>query len=93
MAATGDGPLGDLGKVLARQGFPLFTLLLLRSGSMICGTAASRCFSRSAFRLVRSWRSPGHSTLDMTMTVYGHVSLSDKRSALDQLGELFGEGS
>jgi integrase len=29
--------------------------------------------------------------LDMTMTMYGHVSLSDKRSALDQLGDLFDE--
>lgn len=31
----------------------------------------------------------GHSTLEMTMTVYGHVSLDDKRAALDQLGGLF----
>ena len=31
----------------------------------------------------------GHSTLDMTMTVYGHVSLCDKRAALDQIGGLF----
>ncbi len=30
----------------------------------------------------------GHSTLEMTMTVYGHVSLNDKRTALDQLGDL-----
>jgi len=31
----------------------------------------------------------GHSTPDMTMTVYGHVSLKDKRTALDQIGDLF----
>jgi len=31
----------------------------------------------------------GHSTLDMTMTVYGHASLKDKRTALDQIGDLF----
>jgi integrase len=30
----------------------------------------------------------GHTTLEMTMNVYAHVSLDDKRSALDQLGEL-----
>jgi integrase len=35
----------------------------------------------------------GHSTIEMTMNVYGHVSLDEKRSALDRLGELFGEGS
>lgn len=32
----------------------------------------------------------GHSTLEMTMNVYAHVTLDDKRSALDQLGELLG---
>lgn len=30
----------------------------------------------------------GHATLEMTMNVYAHVSLDDKRSALDQLGKL-----
>jgi integrase len=35
----------------------------------------------------------GHTALEMTMNVYGHVSLDEKRSALDQLGELFEEGS
>ncbi|RHW25818.1 site-specific integrase [Nocardioides immobilis] len=35
----------------------------------------------------------GHASLEMTMNVYGHVSLDDKKSALDQLGELFEEGS
>jgi hypothetical protein len=30
----------------------------------------------------------GHSTLEMTMTVHGHVSLSDERAALDRLGGL-----
>jgi integrase len=33
----------------------------------------------------------GHSTLEMTMTVYGHVSVDDKRAALDELGDLFDE--
>jgi hypothetical protein len=27
----------------------------------------------------------------MTMTIYGHVSLSDKRNALNQMGDLFEE--
>ncbi len=35
----------------------------------------------------------GHSTLEMTMNVYGHVTLDDKRAALDKLGELFEEGA
>jgi integrase len=35
----------------------------------------------------------GHSALEMTMNVYGHVSLDDKREALDRLGALYGEGS
>lgn len=34
----------------------------------------------------------GHSTIEMTMNVYGHVSLDEKRTALKQLGDLFGEG-
>jgi hypothetical protein len=33
----------------------------------------------------------GHSTLEMTMTVYGQVSLDDKRAGLDQLGGLLDE--
>jgi integrase len=31
----------------------------------------------------------GHSTVDMTMNVYGHVSLGDMRAALDAVGALF----
>lgn len=31
----------------------------------------------------------GHSTIEMTMNVYGHVTLDEKRSALDKLGSLF----
>jgi integrase len=34
----------------------------------------------------------GHSALEMTMNVYGHVSLDEKREALDKVGELFEEG-
>lgn len=34
----------------------------------------------------------GHSGLEMTMNVYAHVSLDDKKAALDQLGDLFEEG-
>ncbi len=34
----------------------------------------------------------GHSALEMTMNVYGHVTLDDKREALDRLGDLYGEG-
>jgi hypothetical protein len=30
----------------------------------------------------------GHVTTEMTIQVYGHVSLDDKRAALDQLGDL-----
>lgn len=30
----------------------------------------------------------GHSTLDMTMNVYGHVSLDAQREALDKLDDL-----
>jgi len=35
----------------------------------------------------------GHSALEMTMNVYAHVTLDDKREALDKLGQLFEEGS
>jgi integrase len=31
----------------------------------------------------------GHSTIEMTMNVYGHVTLDEKREALDKLGALF----
>jgi integrase len=34
---------------------------------------------------------PSHSGLEMTMNVYSHVSLDDKKAALDKLGDLFGE--
>ena len=33
----------------------------------------------------------GHTTLEITMNVYGHVTLDDKRAAMDQLGDLFAE--
>lgn len=33
----------------------------------------------------------GHSTLDMTMRGYGHVSLDAQRTALGQLGDLLDE--
>ena len=33
----------------------------------------------------------GHSALEMTMNVYAHVSLDDKRRALDKFGDLFEE--
>lgn len=33
----------------------------------------------------------GHSTIEMTMNVYGHVTLDEKREALDKLGTLFEE--
>ena len=35
----------------------------------------------------------GHSALEMTMNVYAHVTLDDKREALDRLGSLFTEGA
>jgi integrase len=34
----------------------------------------------------------GHSGLEMTMNVYGHVTLGDKRDALDRIGLLLEEG-
>jgi integrase len=33
----------------------------------------------------------GHSTIEMTMNVYGHVTLDAKREALDRIGELIDE--
>ena len=33
----------------------------------------------------------GHATLEMTMNLYAHVSLTDKRAALEQLGVLLDE--
>jgi integrase len=33
----------------------------------------------------------GHSALEMTMNVYGHVALDDQRSALDRLSGLLDE--
>lgn len=34
----------------------------------------------------------GHTTMEMTMNVYGHVTLQDKRAALERLGGLIEEG-
>jgi integrase len=33
----------------------------------------------------------GHSTLEMTMNVYGHFTMDDKRAALDRFGDLLEE--
>lgn len=33
----------------------------------------------------------GHSALEMTMNVYAHVTLDDKRAALDKLGGILEE--
>jgi integrase len=33
----------------------------------------------------------GHTTMEMTMNVYGHVSIEDKREALDRVNELLDE--
>ena len=35
----------------------------------------------------------GQRSLEMTMNVYGHVSLDNKRTALDRFGDLLGEES
>jgi integrase len=35
----------------------------------------------------------GHSAIEMTMNVYAHVTLDDKRAALDRLGDLFEDGA
>jgi integrase len=32
----------------------------------------------------------GHSDIEVTMTIYAHVSLDDKRTALGKLGEVLG---
>lgn len=34
----------------------------------------------------------GHTTLEMTMNVYAHVTLNDKRGALSRFDELFEKG-
>jgi integrase len=34
----------------------------------------------------------GHSTLEMTMNVSGHVTLDEKREAVDRVGSLLEEG-
>ncbi|MGH3327638.1 MAG: tyrosine-type recombinase/integrase [Streptomycetales bacterium] len=34
----------------------------------------------------------GHSTLEMTMNVYGHATLDDKREAMRRLGDTLDEG-
>jgi integrase len=34
-------------------------------------------------------RSPGHSDIEVTMTIYAHVSLDEKREALGKLGEVW----
>lgn len=33
----------------------------------------------------------GHSALEMTINVYGHVDLASRRDALDKLADLFDE--
>jgi integrase len=33
----------------------------------------------------------GHSALEMTMNVYGHVALDSRRQALSRLADLIGE--
>jgi integrase len=35
----------------------------------------------------------GHTTLEMTMNIYAHVTLDDKRTALDRFGDLLGGDS
>jgi integrase len=35
----------------------------------------------------------GHSTPEMTINIYGHVTLDDKRAALDRFGDLLTEES
>ncbi len=35
----------------------------------------------------------GDTTLEMTMNVYGHVTLDDRRAALVRFGDLLDEGS
>lgn len=35
------------------------------------------------------WEIVGHSDIEVTMTIYAHVSLDEKRKALAKLGEVF----
>lgn len=35
----------------------------------------------------------GHSSLEMTTSIYGHVTLDDKRAPLDHFGDLLTEES
>jgi len=66
----------------ARAGLPAIRLHDLRHGC-VSVLLALGVPPRTVMEIV------GHSTLDMTMTVYGHASLKDKRTALDQIGDLF----
>ena len=61
---------------------------------MTSGTAVCRCCSASGCRHApprTAMDIAGHSTIEMTMNVYGHVTLDEKREALDKLGTLFEE--
>ncbi|MEU9828420.1 tyrosine-type recombinase/integrase [Micromonospora chersina] len=69
----------------ATAGLPAIRLHELRHGCVSVLLALGVPPPRTVMDIV------GHSTLEMTMTVYGHVSLDDKRAALDQLGGLLDE--
>jgi integrase len=60
-----------------RAGLPKIRLHDLRHGC--AGAPGAGSATRTAMDIV------GHSTLEMTMMVYGHVSVDDQRAALDQL--------
>ena len=64
------------------------------SGSFACTTSdtgAYPCSWASGVPPRTVMEIAGHSALEMTMNVYAHVSLDDKRQALDKLGDLFEE--
>lgn len=105
-AAEAGGVFRDLGYVFTTQiGTPIDPRNCTRVVQKACERAGVRvvrlhdfrhgCISvllelgvppRTAMEIV------GHTTIEMTMNVYGHVSLDSKRSAMDQLGDLFSEG-
>lgn len=49
------------------------------------GAPASPCFSTSAFRRTSSATSPDTRAIEVTMTIYVHASMGEKRRALGKL--------
>ena len=52
---------------------------------MACAIRASACFWRKEYSPRTVMEIAGHSAIEMTMNVYGHVNLETQRKALDDL--------